>query len=92
MVETVPIFTEIIRLGPMQSFLKHYMKFLKTGFEWEGLLIGQLLPIQVPVLSFQDKRMSYVNVLISFFLDLLPAYNSTWWVNFISILLVVKET
>lgn len=68
MVETFPIFTEIIQLRPMQTFLNHYVKSLKIGFEWEGLLIGQLFFILVPVLSFQDKRKSYVDVLISFFL------------------------
>lgn len=62
MVEAFPIFAENIQLVPVQSFLTHYVKSLKIGFEWEGLLIGQLFPIQVPILSFQDKRMSSVNV------------------------------
>lgn len=41
MVEAFPIFTENIQLVPVQSFLTHYVKSLKIGFECEGLLIGQ---------------------------------------------------
>lgn len=77
MIETVSVFTEITQFGLMQSFLNHYVKSLKTGIEYEGLLIGQLFPIfpsQV-LLSFQDRN-ELCKCTNFFFLDLLPAFNS----------------
>jgi len=39
---------------------------MEIGFKWEDLLIGQLFPIQILVLSLQGRRTSYTNVLIYF--------------------------
>lgn len=69
--ETVSLFTEMIQLRSMWSYLHLYMRFffiMKIGFKGEDLLIGQLFPIQIAVLSFQGRRMNYENVLISGFL------------------------